>query len=297
MKNKLILTFSLLLASSPLLASAEQLVPAGSILKCTVSDKISSKTEAIGDPVECTLSHTEAYSRVVFPYGSYLIGHFEEYKDPGHFVGKGWMELRFDRLMIQPDTNVPINARVVAVPKYPVDAEGRIHGTGHPTRDTIEWLIPVLWPIDLINLPRRGPRPTLKPETQLTLKVLDDFGIPSQAEQDYQQPALIERRTAAIEQHKETMVDQGYMTADEAFGSQYAPQQQQYAPAPVQQSYAPQQYAPQPVYQAYAAPQPQVIVVQSPPQTVYVPQPYYVPQPMYYAPQPMYYYPRYYRPY
>ena len=168
----------------------------------------------------CTLSHTEAYSRTVFPYGSYLIGHFEEYKDPGHFVGKGWMELRFDRLMIQPDTNVPINARVVAVPKYPVDSEGRIHGTGHPVRDTIEWLIPVLWPIDLINLPRRGPRPTLKPETQLTLKVLDDFGIPSQAEQDYQQPALIERRTAAIEQHKENMVDQGYMTADEAFGQQ-----------------------------------------------------------------------------
>jgi hypothetical protein len=294
MKSKFILTFSLLLASSPFIASAEQLVPAGSILKCTVSDKISSKTEAVGDPVECTLSHTEAYSRVVFPYGSFLIGHFEEYKDPGHFVGKGWMELRFDRLMIQPDTNVPINARVVAVPKYPVDAEGRIHGTGHPTRDTIEWLIPVLWPIDLINLPRRGPRPTLKPETQLTLKVLDDFGIPSQMEQDYQQPALIERRTAAIEQHKETMVEQGYMTADEAFGSQYAAPQQ---PAPVQQGYAPQQQYAQPTYQAYAAPQPQVIVVQSQPQTVYVPQPYYVPQPVYYAPPPMYYYPRYWRPY
>jgi len=295
MKSKLIITFSLLFASTSFLASAEQLVPAGSVLKCTVSDKISSKTEAIGDPVMCTLNHTEAYSRTVFPYGSYLIGHFEEYKDPGHFVGKGWMELRFDRLMIQPDTNVPINARVVATPKYPVDAEGRIHGTGHPTRDTIEWLIPVLWPIDLINLPRRGPRPTLKPETQLTLKVLDDFGIPSQMEQDYQQPALIERRAAAVEQHKENMIDQGYMTADQAFGSQYSQPQQ---PAPVQQSYAPQQpQYQQPVYQAYAAPQPQVIVVQSQPQTVYVPQPYYVPQPVYYPPSPVYYYPRYWRPY
>src|SRR5215469_8262664 len=295
MKSKLTFLFSLFLStassiallSNPSVASAEQLVPAGSILKCTVSDKISSKTEAVGDPVECTLSHTEAYSRTVFPYGSYLIGHFIEYKDPGHFVGKGWMELRFDRLMIQPDTNVPINARVVSVPKYPVDAEGRIHGTGHPVRDTVEWMIPVLWPIDLINLPRRGPRPTLKPETQLTLKVLDDFGIPSQAEQDYQEPALIERRTAAIEKHKETMVDQGYMTADEAFGLQAL----QETSAPVQQSYAPQQYAPQPTYQTYAQPAPQVIVVQSPPQTVYVPQPMYYPQPAYYAP-PMYYYPR-----
>jgi hypothetical protein len=301
MKSKLIITFSLLLSAAPIVASGEQLVPAGSVLKCTVSDKISSKTEAIGDPVMCTLSHTEAYSRVTFPYGSYLIGHFEEYKDPGHFVGKGWMELRFDRLMIQPDTNVPINARVVAVPKYPVDSEGRIHGTGHPTRDTIEWLIPVLWPLDLINLPRRGPRPTLKPETQLTLKVLDDFGIPSQAEQDYQQPALIERRTAALEQHKQTLVDQGYMTADEAFGSQYAAPQQ--AAAPVQQSYAPQQqYAPpqQPMYQAYAAP-PQVIVVQAAapqPQPMYVmQQPMYVPQPVYMPPPPAYYYPRRYWPY
>jgi hypothetical protein len=304
MKSKLLSRFSLLLAAASgvaflahsSVASAEQLVPAGSILKCTVSEpKVSSKTMDIGDPVMCTLGHTEAYSRTVFPYGSYLIGHFEEYKDPGHFVGKGWMELRFDRLMIQPDTNVPINARVVATPKYPVDKEGRIHGTGHPTRDTIEWLIPVLWPLDLINLPRRGPRPVLKAETQLTLKVLDDFGIPSQMEQDYQQPALIERRAAAIQQHKENMVDQGYMTADEAFGQQ--PQQQQYAPAPVQQSYAPQQQYPQ---QAYAAPQPQIIVVQSAPQpqTVYVPQPYYVPQPVYYAPPPpMYYGPRYWRPY
>ncbi|HEV2575902.1 MAG TPA: hypothetical protein VGU25_01715 [Acidobacteriaceae bacterium] len=308
MKSKLILTLllsaplSAAFLSSPATASAEQLVPAGSILKCTVSDKISSKTEAIGDPVMCTLGHTEAYSRVVFPYGSYLIGHFEEYKDPGHFVGKGWMELRFDRLMIQPDTNVPINARVVAVPKYPVDAEGRIHGTGHPVRDTVEWLIPVLWPIDLINLPRRGPRPTLKPETQLTLKVLDDFGIPSQVEQDYQQPALIERRAAAIERHKETMVEQGYMTADEAFGSQYAAPQQQ-APAPVQQSYAPPQpqYAPQPTYQAQAA-TPQIIVVQAAapqaqPQPVYVQQPVYVPQPVYYPAALMYYVRPHYWPY
>jgi hypothetical protein len=307
MKSKLIITFSLLLCSAPFIASAEQLVPAGSILKCTVSDKISSKTEAVGDPVMCTLGHTEAYSRVVFPYGSYLIGHFEEYKDPGHFVGKGWMELRFDRLMIQPDTNVPINARVVAVPKYNVDNDGRIHGKGHPVKDTVEWLIPVLWPIDIVNLPRRGPRPTLKPETQLTLKVLDDFGIPSQAEQDYQQPALIERRTAAIEKHKEDMVDQGYITADEAFGQQNAaPIQRQYAqPQYVPQQYAPQQYAPQPVYQAQAAPAPQVIVIQAPspvimqqqqPQVVQQPYPVYMPPPMMYSPYG-YYGPRYFRPY
>ena len=58
------------------------------------------------------------------------------------------------------------------------DKQGRIHGNGHPVRDTVEWLIPVLWPIDLMNLPRRGPRPELKAETRLTLKLMDDLGVP-----------------------------------------------------------------------------------------------------------------------
>ena len=314
MKHKLLFS-ALLLAGAAGFAHADQLVPAGSVVKCTVSEpKISSKTMTVGDPVICNLSHTDAAGRTVFPYGSYLEGHFVDYKDPGHFVGKGWMELRFEKLLVQPDTIVPINARVVATPKYPVDAEGRIHGKGHAVRDTVEWLIPVLWPIDLINLPRRGPRPELKAETQLTLKVLDDFGIPSQIEQDYRQPALIERRAAAIEKHKEQMVDQGYMTAEEAFGNQsstapvqrdYVPQQ--YAPQP-QPQYQPQAYAPapQPVYQYAPQPQPQVIVVQAPaPQVVQQQPPIIVQQAAppvvvhhsYYPPPPPYYYPHYYGPY
>lgn len=300
----------------PLAACADQLVPAGSVLRCTVNESVSSKTLSVGDAVLCNLSHTSVDGTTTFPYGSYLVGHFVEYKDPGHFVGKGWMELRFDRLVIQPDTNVPINARVVSAPKYPVDQQGRIHGTGHAVRDTVEWMIPVLWPIDLINLPRRGPKPVLKPETALTLKVLDDFGIPSQMEQDYRQPALIERRTAALEKHKENMVDQGYMTAEEAFGNQdAAPVERQY---PQQPQYQQQQYAPQPQYQPqyqqYAAsPSPQVIVVQAPqpmviqqpaPQVIYQqqppPQPVIVPQPYPYAypyPAPYYYHRRYWGPY
>ena len=125
--------------------AAEKLIPAGSIIQCTVSEpKISSKTEAIGDPVLCRVSHVELYGRSTFPYGSYLVGRFEDYKDPGRLVGKGWMELKFDRLIVQGDTVIPVSARVIEVPKYPVDKEGRIHGTGHPVRDVVEWSIPVL---------------------------------------------------------------------------------------------------------------------------------------------------------
>ena len=88
-------------------------------------------------------------------------------------------------------------------------------GTGHAVRDTVEWLIPVLWPIDLINLPRRGPTPVLKPETRLTVKVLDDFGIPTKAEVQHQ-PELISRYNYADNQPA-----------------------QQPAPEPVRQAYEP----------------------------------------------------------
>ncbi len=171
---------SLLVLAAPLTGfAAEQLIPAGSLVQCTVSEpKLSSKTTDIGDPVLCQVSHVELYGRSVFPYGSYLVGRFEDYKDPGHFVGKGWMELKFERMVIPPDQVLPIAAKVVYVPNYPIDKQGRIHGKGHPVRDIVEWSIPILWPIDLLSLPRRGPRPVLKAETRLTLKIMDDLGVP-----------------------------------------------------------------------------------------------------------------------
>lgn len=264
------------------LAAAEQLVPAGSIIRCTVAEpKISSKTENIGDPVLCQVSHVEAYGRASFPYDAYLVGTFVDYKDPGHLVGKGWMELKFDRMITHNDSVVPVDVRVIDVPKYPVDKEGKIHGKGHPVRDTVEWLIPVLWPIDLINLPRRGPRPVLRAETRLTLKVLDDFGIPSEMEVEHRQ-ALISR----VPQFEQSLPQ-----------NQPAPQYQQPAPtqyqqpAPVQQAYAP---APPTtvIYQNFA---PQAPVYQPPPVVVRYPPP---PPPMMYGPYgPVMYRGGYYAPY
>jgi len=106
------------LCASPLFADAGQkLIPAGSLIGCTISEpKLSSRTTAVGDPVLCQVGHSERYGRSVMPYNSYLVGRFEDYKDPGHFVGKGWMQLKFDRMVVEPDTVIPIDARVVDVP-------------------------------------------------------------------------------------------------------------------------------------------------------------------------------------
>ena len=246
------------------LAGAEQLVPAGSIIRCTVAEpKISSKTENVGDPVLCQVSHVEAYGRASFPYDAYLVGTFVDYKDPGHLVGKGWMELKFDRMITHNDSVVPVDVRVIDVPKYPVDKDGKIHGKGHPVRDTVEWLIPVLWPIDLINLPRRGPRPVLKAETRLTLKVLDDFGIPSEMEVEHRQ-ALISRVPQFEQSLPQNQPAPQYQPPAPVQYQQPAQYQQAYAPAPpttvIYQNFAPQApvYQPPPVVVRYPPPPPPV---------------------------------------
>ncbi len=226
---------SLLLLAFPLVGhAADQLVPAGSIVTCSVSEgRISSKTTAIGDPVLCTLNPVEKYGRSVLPYGAYMEGRFEDYKDPGHFVGKGWMQLTFDRMIIG-NRVIPVSAKVVQVPKYKVDQNGRILGKGHPVRDTIEWLIPVLWPIDLINLPRRGPSPVLKPETKLTLELMDDLGIPDMQPQypPQQQAALIERQPQQQQQPVVYQNFQNYQQAPPPPRQQVVYEQPYYPPPP-----------------------------------------------------------------
>jgi hypothetical protein len=77
-----------------------------------------------------------------------------------------------------------------------VDKEGHILGQGHATRDKVEWLIPLLWPIDILNLPRRGPTPVLRPETQLTLKFMEDIEVPIQQVSYEQVPSISDADSA-----------------------------------------------------------------------------------------------------
>jgi hypothetical protein len=44
----------------------------------------------------------------------------------------------------------------------------------------VEWLIPPLWLWKVLTLPRRGPRPTLKGEEQITVRLMDDIDVPRQ---------------------------------------------------------------------------------------------------------------------
>jgi hypothetical protein len=156
----------------------EEFLPAGTILHCTLDEpNFSSRTAEIGDPVLCHAGTVPALGRSLSHRGADLAGRFQDFRDPGHFFGKGWLDLTFDRLIIPGGVTLPLSAKVIAVSRFRVDREGKIHGGGHPKRDAIEWTLPVLWPEKVATLPARGPRPTLKNEVTLTLRLLEDVGV------------------------------------------------------------------------------------------------------------------------
>ena len=179
---KLLILSTVLLAIPTLLRAQDMIVPAGTILQCTLTEaNLSSKTVAVEDPILCDAGSIRQFGVSVFPRGAYIGGRVAEYRDPGHFWGKGSMQLNFDRILLPGGTELPLSSKVISAPKLKVDSEGRIQGGGHAKRDAVEWMIPVLWPAKILTLPGRGPRPALKGESRLTLRLMQDIVIPEGA--------------------------------------------------------------------------------------------------------------------
>jgi hypothetical protein len=167
-----------LLACSVPTAAQELTLRAGELLSCFLEEpNLSSKTSPIGEPVVCYLAQFREFGHAAFPRGSYLAGRLADFKDPGRLAGKGWLGLQFDRLIL-PNTEIPVSTRVVSARGFKVDGSGHIEGRGHATRDAVAWSIPILWPVQLVRLPARGPRPTLRGEQPLSVRLLDDVTLP-----------------------------------------------------------------------------------------------------------------------
>lgn len=159
-------------------AARDSVLPAGTLLQCTLNEpNFSTNTASVGDPVLCHLRGLVEFGQQAFPRGSYLVGHLEAAKNPGHFVGKGYLDLRFDRIGV-PSGDMPLDAKIIAAGKLKVDRSGKVRGKGHAKRDAVEWMLPPLWPWKIVMLPARGPRPKIKGETVLTLRLMEDVEIP-----------------------------------------------------------------------------------------------------------------------
>jgi hypothetical protein len=174
---------SILILGLAATASGQAVIPAGTLLQCTLDEpNFSSKTVNVEDPVVCYLKSVQEFGRIVLPRGSYLQGHLTAEKNPGHFWGKGSLSLEFDRIGL-PTTNIPVPSKVIAASGgFKTNREGDVLGKGHATRDAVEWMIPPLWPLKVLTLPARGPRPTFKREELLTLRLMDDVVVPSSSD-------------------------------------------------------------------------------------------------------------------
>lgn len=171
---------SLVVLSLPTPAAAKDLIPAGTIITCILDEpNFSAKTAQVGDPVLCSLGPLRSFGHSVFPRGAQLSGHLQDYKDPGHFWGKGSLSLEFDRVILPNAEVLPLNAKIISAPHQRVDKTGSIKGKGHPTRDAFFWAIPLFWPIKVLTLPARGPYPTLKGETRLSMRLMEDVELPT----------------------------------------------------------------------------------------------------------------------
>jgi len=178
-RKYLLLILSVTFSTVVVQAATRDLIPAGTLLHCTMDEpNFSSKTAQVGDPVLCNLGPLGAFGHSVFPRGAELSGHLQDYKNPGHFWGKGWIAIEFDRMILPGAQVLPLAAKVISAPHNKVDAQGDIKGKGHPKRDAFLWTIPVVWPSKVMTLPARGPFPTLKGETRLTLRLMEDVEVP-----------------------------------------------------------------------------------------------------------------------
>src|ERR1700756_5267906 len=101
-RKYLLLSFSVFFTLSVALpAAAKDFIPAGTVLHCTMDEaNFSPKTAMVGDPVLCHLGPLGSFGHSIFPRGAQLGGHLQDYKAPGHFWGKGWMAIEFDRLIL-----------------------------------------------------------------------------------------------------------------------------------------------------------------------------------------------------
>jgi len=175
------LALFVLICLVPTAKAQANIVPAGTLLRCVMDDpNFSPKTAEIGDPVLCRLAALTEFGHSVFPRGSYLGGHLEADKEPGHLVGKGYMKIVFDHIGM-PNTDEELYAKIVAAQGQKVDKQGDIVGKGHAKRDVAEWMIPPLWPWKVIMLPARGPEPALKNEEVITLRLMEDIEVPQLA--------------------------------------------------------------------------------------------------------------------
>lgn len=88
LNRSLFLTLVVCLTTTIAAQARETVLPAGTLLQCTLDERnFSSRSAEVGDPVLCSAGSVRQFERELLPLGAYVAGHFEDYREPGRFVG------------------------------------------------------------------------------------------------------------------------------------------------------------------------------------------------------------------
>jgi len=89
----------------------------------------------------------------------------------GRLWGRAKAQIVFNSILTPDNCEYPIDATLIGAKKYQIH-EGVIIGRGHPRRDALALLFPPTTPYQLIRLPARGPKLTIREEEQLVIKLM-----------------------------------------------------------------------------------------------------------------------------
>src|SRR5947208_16567661 len=99
--RNLAVAVGMLVSAGGVYAQRDLLVPAGTLLQCTLNEPdFSSATATVGDPVLCHLRTQQELGNILIPRGRMLGGHLEAEKEAVHCIGKGSMKSTSDGVIL-----------------------------------------------------------------------------------------------------------------------------------------------------------------------------------------------------
>jgi len=158
--------------ASPSDTSCSINIPAGTIIRVYPDEHIVAGTTS--GPVLFTVAADVRFfvnRPPILPRGSKIIGKMESSAEAGRLWGRARAHLAFSSILMPDFCEYPIDATLIGTKKYQVREEVII-GRGHARRDALALLFPPTTLYQLIRLPARGPKLSIREEEQLVIKLV-----------------------------------------------------------------------------------------------------------------------------
>jgi hypothetical protein len=172
-------------------------IPAGTIIRAYPDERIVGGTTS--GPLLFTVAADVRFflnRPPILPRGSKILGKMEQSSQAGRFWGRAKAQPVFTSILTPDFCEYAIDAKLTGTKMYQVRDEVII-GRGHARRDTVALLFPPTTVYQLMRLPARGPKLTIREEEQLVIKLLQPVYAARYESNQLNTPAAIEQRQAA----------------------------------------------------------------------------------------------------